>query len=358
MSSQNRRPVGAPASSGGQFAQSVRNESPAADQPLTEVAADDARFANLDDYVMTDQPTACPQCQARSVNWEDIPDGREHHTCHNCHYEYLMSKDFDGEEQCDICREFASNEVLEANQGRCEDCKFTLTCLECEENFIEYEGRGDWCADCADFLGISEEGFPHVPDKKCWECAEDGNDTPATRADDNGPLCDGCYDRRVEDGLIESDEPPACAGCGRTGLVLGGTEKCVDCVSVDIHNYRSLHDGRMKRREYPMAPPTPPQATCRGCGQSRDADAMSDGICSTCFVNGVSYDANRSVPPTREQALAEATEKAEVIEQPWLQMQFVAEHARGLRGQALVDKLGDDLTPTEHEQVSKAAGVI
>lgn len=37
----------------------------------------------------------------------------------------------------------------------------------------------------------------------CWECAEDGYRTVAVQVDDNGPLCDGCYDRRVTDGLIE-----------------------------------------------------------------------------------------------------------------------------------------------------------
>lgn len=41
-----------------------------------------------------------------------------------------------------------------------------------------------------------------------------------------------------------------CAGCGRVNGALGGTDKCVDCVGVDIHNYRALHDGRMKIRSY------------------------------------------------------------------------------------------------------------
>lgn len=41
-----------------------------------------------------------------------------------------------------------------------------------------------------------------------------------------------------------------CEGCGTTGEPLGGTNKCSDCVGVDIHNYRALHDGRMKIREY------------------------------------------------------------------------------------------------------------
>jgi len=41
-----------------------------------------------------------------------------------------------------------------------------------------------------------------------------------------------------------------CAGCGATDQKLGGTDKCPDCVSVDTHNYRALHDGRMKLRSY------------------------------------------------------------------------------------------------------------
>ena len=44
--------------------------------------------------------------------------------------------------------------------------------------------------------------------------------------------------------------PTACSGCGATGEPLGGTDKCADCVSVDVHNYRALHDGRMKIRQY------------------------------------------------------------------------------------------------------------
>lgn len=48
-----------------------------------------------------------------------------------------------------------------------------------------------------------------IADPICWECAEDGNgDVPADHNDDNGPLCEGCYDRRVEDGVIEDD--PCC----------------------------------------------------------------------------------------------------------------------------------------------------
>ena len=43
---------------------------------------------------------------------------------------------------------------------------------------------------------------------------------------------------------------PACVGCARSDLPLGGTSKCPDCVAVDVHNYRALHDGRMKWREY------------------------------------------------------------------------------------------------------------
>ena len=43
---------------------------------------------------------------------------------------------------------------------------------------------------------------------------------------------------------------PVCVGCARTDLPLGGTSKCPACVAVDVHNYRALHDGRMKRREY------------------------------------------------------------------------------------------------------------
>lgn len=46
---------------------------------------------------------------------------------------------------------------------------------------------------------------------KCWDCAEDGLDTQADLgySDDNGPLCQGCYYRRLDDGLIEpSDGAP------------------------------------------------------------------------------------------------------------------------------------------------------
>ena len=44
-----------------------------------------------------------------------------------------------------------------------------------------------------------------------------------------------------------------CAGCGRliAARLLSGTEKCPECVGVDIHNYRAYQDRRMKSRDYP-----------------------------------------------------------------------------------------------------------
>lgn len=46
-------------------------------------------------------------------------------------------------------------------------------------------------------------GFPRPDTLFCWECEEDGNGpTVATESDDNGPLCEGCHGRRVEDGLL------------------------------------------------------------------------------------------------------------------------------------------------------------
>lgn len=58
------------------------------------------------------------------------------------------------------------------------------------------------------------------------------------------------YDDEVYDALAARHFFDPCKGCGRTGEALGGTLKCVDCVGVDIHNYRALHDGRMKTRQY------------------------------------------------------------------------------------------------------------
>ena len=49
---------------------------------------------------------------------------------------------------------------------------------------------------------------------------------------------------------LDEGVTPVCAGCARADLPLGGTSKCPACVAVDVHNYRALHDGRMKRREY------------------------------------------------------------------------------------------------------------
>ncbi|NUS02053.1 MAG: hypothetical protein HOV97_05760 [Nonomuraea sp.] len=64
-----------------------------------------------------------------------------------------------------------------------------------------------------DVLDDFQEAYSRVTGKPlpqwCWECKEDGQKTPADHADENGPLCEGCYGRRVEDGLIATgdDEP-------------------------------------------------------------------------------------------------------------------------------------------------------
>lgn len=58
------------------------------------------------------------------------------------------------------------------------------------------------------------------------------------------------YDDEVFDALAARGYFDPCEGCGKTNNHKSATLKCSDCVGVDIHNYRALHDGRMKTREY------------------------------------------------------------------------------------------------------------
>lgn len=50
--------------------------------------------------------------------------------------------------------------------------------------------------------------------------------------------------------MLANDLFAECRGCGSEEHALGGTLKCPACVAVDVHNYRALHDGRMKTRTY------------------------------------------------------------------------------------------------------------
>lgn len=47
----------------------------------------------LDTYSMTDQPTTCPQCGART-EWVDTPTGEQLHTC-RCGYRFVVEEDGD-----------------------------------------------------------------------------------------------------------------------------------------------------------------------------------------------------------------------------------------------------------------------
>lgn len=80
-----------------------------------------------------------------------------------------------------------------------------------------------------------------------------GKTTPASN---NGSF--STYTHGVADVALDDGQPSQCGGCRRPTPASGlsGTGKCAACVSVDVHNYRALHDGRMKRREYDYAPGT------------------------------------------------------------------------------------------------------
>jgi hypothetical protein len=77
----------------------------------------------LDTYVMTENPTTCPRCGRRTVELASREsDGVQHHHCEPCRYSFHMAQDFDGEEQCDECRQFAPLDVLAEHGGRCATC--------------------------------------------------------------------------------------------------------------------------------------------------------------------------------------------------------------------------------------------
>jgi hypothetical protein len=69
---------------------------------------------------------------------------------------------------------------------------------ECDRHGGEW-GSDETCERCT-----TEDGEIRPFDQpgslgKCWSCAEDGYDTEADTGDDNGPLCEGCAERRAED---------------------------------------------------------------------------------------------------------------------------------------------------------------
>lgn len=41
-------------------------------------------------FVMTEDIPTCPDCGART-NWDDLPNGRQHHKCQRCGKEFLMA---------------------------------------------------------------------------------------------------------------------------------------------------------------------------------------------------------------------------------------------------------------------------
>ena len=101
-------------------------------------------YENLDTIVMTDQPTDCPQCQHRTP-YVDLPDGTQLHDCNHCGHRFIVAQDFDGEEQCDSCREFAPVEVLEANAGNCAKCAAGPMCSQCHHQPAEDHGMCGGC---------------------------------------------------------------------------------------------------------------------------------------------------------------------------------------------------------------------
>lgn len=77
--------------------------------------------ADIDSWLMTDQPTDCPKCQRRT-EYVELGDGRQHHTCRRCGYVFLAeSPEYTGEEQCECCREFIPLADLN-DDWMCRDC--------------------------------------------------------------------------------------------------------------------------------------------------------------------------------------------------------------------------------------------
>lgn len=73
----------------------------------------------------------------------------------------------------------------------------------------------------------------------CWSCAEDGYETIADTSDDNGPLCEGCHQRRVEDGLIDADVEETPEADIATAVIEA---------TVEQHTFRTWTTSRTTRR--------------------------------------------------------------------------------------------------------------
>lgn len=46
----------------------------------------------LDVFLLSDQPTTCPRCGART-EWDDRDDGTQHHRCPRCTFEFIAEED-------------------------------------------------------------------------------------------------------------------------------------------------------------------------------------------------------------------------------------------------------------------------
>lgn len=51
-------------------------------------------MTDLPIFLLSDQPTTCPRCGVRT-DWEDLPDGTQHHTCPACAFQFIAEEDED-----------------------------------------------------------------------------------------------------------------------------------------------------------------------------------------------------------------------------------------------------------------------